>query len=296
MNATTLSSVELPTSATLSNQRLLQAYFAEAKYECVRALRAPAFAIPFLLLPIALYVLFGILLAGSMSHGDPTFAKIMFVNWSVFGVMGPGMFGFGMFVAQERDHGLLTLKRALPMPPPAYLLSKMFMTMMFAAIIMATLIVPALTLGHLRMSLGQILAISLIDILGSLPFCAVGLFIGTRASAKSAAAFVNLAYLPMMHLGGLFYPLPKSVQPVEFLSPAFYLDKLGLSVAGVPSLDQLGGGGAGPSSNGSPLLEVGVLAGVTLLLGALAIRRLAGGASQKSARRVERSVPLASQA
>src|ERR1700730_6763241 len=273
MNATTLSSVELPTSATLSNQRLLQAYFAEAKYECVRALRAPAFAIPFLLLPIALYVLFGILLAGSMSHGDPTFAKIMFVNWSVFGVMGPGMFGFGMFVAQERDHGLLTLKRALPMPPAAYLLAKMFMTMMFAAIIMVTLIVPALTLGHLKMSLGQILAISLIDILGSLPFCAIGFFIGTRASSKSAPAFVNLAYLPMMHLGGLFYPLPKSAQPIEFLSPAFYLAKLGLHILHAPSLDEISFGATSPSNHGGGVVCVAVLAGVTLLFGWLALRR-----------------------
>jgi ABC-2 type transport system permease protein len=280
----------------MSNRRLLGAYLAEVKYECVRALRAPAFAIPFLLLPIALYVLFGILLAGSMSHGDPTFAKIMFVNWAVFGVMGPGMFGFGMIVAQERDHGLLTLKRALPMPPAAYLLAKMFMTMLFAAIILITLIVPALTLGHLRLSFGQILAISLTDILGSLPFCAVGLFIGTRASGKSAGAFVNLAYLPMMHLGGLFYPLPKSVQPLEFLSPAFYLDKLGLRLAGVPSLDQIAGGAAGPSSHGSPILYVAVLAGVTLLFGVLAIRRLAVGTSKRPARTEERSVPLASQA
>lgn len=295
MTATTLS-LELPGSATMPRRRLLRAYLAEAKYECVRALRAPAFAIPFLLLPIALYVLFGILLAGSMSHGDPTLAKIMFVNWGVFGVMGPGMFGFGVFVAQERDQGLLTLKRALPMPPAAYVLAKMLMAMMFAAIIMATLIVPALTLGHLRLRLGQILAISLIDILGSLPFCAVGLFIGTRASGKSAPAFVNLAYLPMMHLGGLFYPLPKSVQPVEFLSPAFYLDKLALRVAGAPSLDQLAGDAAGPSSHGSVILYVAVLAGVTLMFGVLAIRRLAGGARQRSAREVDRSVPLASQA
>jgi ABC-2 type transport system permease protein len=34
-----------------------------------------------------------------------------------------------------------------------------------------------------------------------LPFCAIGLFVGTLVSAKSAPAFVNLAYLPMMHLG-----------------------------------------------------------------------------------------------
>ncbi|MGA7633340.1 MAG: ABC transporter permease [Terriglobales bacterium] len=295
MSATTLS-VELNGTATMPGGRLLGAYFAEAKYECIRALRTPAFAIPFLLLPIALYVLFGILLAGSMSHGDPTFRKIMFVNWSVFGVMGPGMFGFGMIVAQERDHGLLSLKRALPMPPAAYFLAKLFMTMTFAAIIMVTLIVPALTLGHVRLGLGQILAVSLLDILGSLPFCAVGFFIGTRASSKSAAAFINLAYLPMMHLGGLFYPLPKSIQPVEFLSPAFYLDKLGLWVAGVPNLDQLPSGAAGPSSHGSPLLCAGALVGVTLLFGVLAIRRLAGTASQKLAGNAERSMPLASQA
>jgi ABC-2 type transport system permease protein len=295
MNATTLS-VNLPTSATMPGRRLLQAYRAEAKYECIRALRAPAFAIPFLLLPIALYVLFGILLAGSMSHGDPTLATIMFVNWSVFGVMGPGMFGFGSFVAQERDNGLLTLKRALPMPPAAYLLAKMLMTMMFAAIIMVTLIVPALTLGHLRLGLGQILAISVMDILGSLPFCAVGLFIGTRASGKSAPAFVNLAYLPMMHLGGLFYPLPRSVQSLEFLSPAFYLDKLTLRVAGVPSLDQLPTNVGGPSSHGSPFLYAAMLAGVTLLFGALAVRRLRGKARQRAPRKVERSVVLAPQA
>ena len=295
MNATTFLD-RSPDCATMSGRRRFGAYFAEAKYECLRALRAPAFAIPFLLLPIALYVLFGILLAGSMSHGDPTVARIMFVNWSVFGVMGPGMFGFGAFVAQERDNGALMLKRALPMPPAAYLLAKGVMTMMFAVIIMITLIVPGLTIGHLGMSLGRLLAVSLIDILGSLPFCAIGLFVGTRASAKSAPAFVNLAYLPMMHLGGLFYPLPKSVQPIEFVSPSFYLDKLGLWIAGVPSLDQMATGPSGPSSHGHAILYAAVLVGVTLLFGTLAIRRLTGGSKPKRTDKLPRTTPLLSEA
>ena len=88
MNATTFSAA-LARHAAMSGRRLFGAYLAEAKYECLRALRAPAFAIPFLVLPVALYVLFGILMAGSMSHGDATVARIMFVNWSVFGMMGP---------------------------------------------------------------------------------------------------------------------------------------------------------------------------------------------------------------
>jgi len=276
MNATFLpAGNDLIRSATMSGARLRLAYLTETKFECLRALRAPAFAIPFLLLPLALYVLFGVLLAGSMSHGDAAIARIMFVNWSVFGIMGPGMFGFGMFVATERGQGLLTLKRALPMPPAAYLLSKMVMAMLFSAIVMVTLVLAGAVLGHPGFSASQYIGIALLDMLGSLPFCAVGLFIGTLASAKSAPAFANLAYLPFMHLGGLFYPLPKSVQPIEFLSPAFYLDKLGLRLVGTASLDQLASGATGPSSHVSLVLCVAVLAGITLLFTGLSIRRLA---------------------
>jgi ABC-2 type transport system permease protein len=259
----------------MSSTRLRHAYLTETKFECLRALRAPAFAIPFLVLPLVLYVLFGVFLAGSMSKGDPTVARLMFANWAVFGVMGPGMFGFGMFVATERGQGLLTLKRAVPMPPAAYLLSKMIMAMLFSAIVMGTLVLAGVVLGHPQFSASQYAGIALLDMLGSLPFCAVGLFIGTRASAKSAPAFANLAYLPFMHLGGLFYPLPKSVQPLEFLSPAFYLDKLALRLAGAPSLDQLANGATGPSSHATPILCMVVLAGVTLFFTALSIRRLA---------------------
>jgi ABC-2 type transport system permease protein len=276
MSATTFAvETTLPRTTTMSSLRLRRAYLAEIKFECLRALRAPAFAIPFLLLPLVLYILFGVFLAGSMSKGDPTIAKIMFVNWSIFGIMGPGMFGFGMFVATERGQGLLTLKRALPMPPAAYLLSKIVMAVLFSAIVMITLVTAALALGHPGFTAAQYAGVSLLAILGSSPFCAVGLFIGTLASAKSAPAFANLAYLPFMHLGGLFYPLPKSVQPMEFLSPAFYLDKLALRLIGAPSLDQLAMGATGPSSHVTPVLAVAVLAGVTLLFTALSIRRLA---------------------
>jgi ABC-2 type transport system permease protein len=264
-----------PRNREMTGAKLRHAYLTETKYECLRALRAPAFAIPFLLLPIVLYVLFGVFLAGSMSHGDATIAKIMFVNWSVFGIMGPGMFGFGMFVAAEREQGLLTLKRALPAPPAAYLLSKMIMAILFAAIVMATLVVGALVIGHPHLTLSQYVGVVFLDMLGSLPFCAVGLFIGTRASAKSAPAFANLAYLPFMHLGGLFYPLPRSVQWLEFISPAFYLDKLSLRLVGAPSLDQIAIAAAGPSSHGTPMLQIIVLGAVTLVFTALAIQRLA---------------------
>jgi ABC-2 type transport system permease protein len=276
MNAVTLVLSGLSTASdTMSRSRLWRAYRTEAKYETIRALRSPAFAVPFLLLPIALYIFIGVFLVGSMSHGDSRTATTMFVNFAVFGVMGPAMFGFGVMVANEREQGLLKLKRALPMPPAASLLAKMFMAVIFAALVMTSLVIAGIFIAHLQLSAGQFLGIALIDVAGALPFSAIGLFIGTVASGKSAPAFVNLAYLPMMYLGGLFFPLPRSVQSVEFASPAFYLQKLGLAAARTPSLDQLAIGATGPSSHGSPILSVAVLAVITLLFTALAVRRLA---------------------
>ncbi|MBV8809486.1 MAG: ABC transporter permease [Acidobacteriaceae bacterium] len=250
----------LPCSARMPGSRLFRAYLTEAKYECLRSLRMPGFAAPFLVLPFALYLFFGVVLFGSSK--EPNTALYIFLAFAVFGVMGPGMFGFGVFVATEREQSLITLKRALPAPPAANLLAKMLMATLFAVLVMITMIGAALFIAHLRLTFAQFLSQAVINVLGSLPFCALGLFIGTRASGKSAPAFVNLMYLPMIYLSGFFFPLPHSIHWIQFASPAFYLDQLALSAVGLPA-------------SGTPLSNAAVLVAVTLLFGALAVRRLA---------------------
>ncbi len=250
----------LPITTTMPGTRLFGAYFTEAKYECVRSLRMPGFAAPFLLLPVLLYLFFGVVLFGSSK--EPNTALFIFIAFAVFGVMGPGMFGFGVFVATEREQGLLTLKRALPAPSGANLLAKMLMALLFAVLVMVTMIVAAIFVGHLRLAAGQFFNLAVINTLGALPFCAIGLFIGTVASAKSAPAFVNLLYLPMIYLSGFFFPLPHSIHWIQFASPAFYLDQLALVAVGLPNW-------------GTPVANFAVLVGVTVLLSLLAVRRLA---------------------
>ena len=246
--------------STMTAGRLAHAYLTEARYESVRMLRTPAFAGPFLALPVLLYLLFGMLLFGDALAKDPKAAAFLFVGFCVFGVMGPGMFGFGVSIAMERDQGLLRLKRALPAPPAACLLAKMLMSMLFVAIIMVTMAAAA-PAGHLRLAAGQLASLSLVNILGAAPFCALGLFIGTLASGKSAPAFVNLLYLPMIYLSGFLFPLPKSMGWLERISPAYHLHQLAL-------------GAMGAASEGAALMHVVILAGVTLAATAIAIRRM----------------------
>lgn len=250
---------------TANSRRVLRAYFTEAKYESLRMLRTPAFSVPFLALPALLYLLFGALLFGDAVRRDLNTARFLFTAFAVFGVIGPAMFGFGATVAIEREQGLLKFKRALPMPPAAYLLAKMVMAVSFAAFIMATLIIVALLVGHLMLSAVQLIIIVLINTLGVLPFCALGLYIGTVVSGRSAAGFVHLIYQPMLYLSGMFFPLSGVMRLAAPIWPAFYLDQLALRAIGLPS-------------RGPVMLHVAVLATLTIVLTWLSVRRLSRNA------------------
>jgi ABC-2 type transport system permease protein len=244
----------------MSTGRVLHAYVTESKYESLRMLRAPAFAGPFLVMPVALYLLFGVVLFGAEIAKDPAAGVFTFLGFTVMGVMGPGMFGFGITLATEREQGLLKLKRALPMPAGASLVGKVLMSMVFVAIVMATMIAAA-PLAHLKLAPTQLATLAAVVVAGSVPFCALGLFIGSLVSAKSAPAFVNLLYLPMIYLSGILFPLPKSMKWIALGSPAYHLNQAARAAMGV-------------GSEGSAAVHLAVLAAVTLAFSALALRRL----------------------
>jgi ABC-2 type transport system permease protein len=206
-------------------------------------------------------LLFGVVIFGAAVRNDAQAGLFIFAAFALFGVMGPGMFGFGMLVAGEREHGLLTFKRALPMPPPAYLVAKLLMALIFAIIVTATML-AVLPLGHLKLTVGQLFAAAAVSILGALPFCAIGLFIGVLTNSRSAPAFVNILYQVMMHLSGLFYPLPKFLRAIAPVWPTYHLQQLFFGAIGVPS-------------QGSAITHVTVLVLLTFVLTFLAVRRLA---------------------
>jgi ABC-2 type transport system permease protein len=249
------------TPLTMPLERVAWAYFTEAKCESLRMLRAPAFAVPFLLIPVALYAFFGALTIPGSGDTNANTPVYLFTGFSVFGVMGPALFGFGMSVALEREQGLLRLKRALPMPAMAYLTAKTLMAMFFSVLTSLTLVAAAIALSPLALGPVRYAGVVAINVIGTLPFCAIGLFIGARVTGRTAPAVVNLVYLPLIYLSGLFIPLPAGIRFVALFSPAFHLNQLALNMAGVGSIL-------------SVAMHVAALAGVTVLFLGLTARRL----------------------
>ncbi|MBQ4854225.1 ABC transporter permease [Rhodanobacter sp. B2A1Ga4] len=244
----------------MPRRRVLGAYLEEARSECLRYLRAPGFMLPVMLFPAMFYLLFGVLTAKSNSADA---ARYLLASYGVFGVMSPGLFGFGVSLALERDGGLLTFKRALPMPPGAYLLGKMLMAMAAAGAVIALLMAMALTLAHVTLTPAQAGALLLIGMFGVLPFCALGMFVGTLIKGQGAPGMLNLIYLPMSFLSGLWMPLPllpKSLQQIAPVWPSYHLDQLALAAVGL--------------NRGPLLVHVLVLAGFAAGFALLAARRL----------------------
>ena len=229
---TVLSVTELATTRVMPRSRVIGAYLEEARSECLRYLRAPAFILPMTLFSTVFYVMFGVLI----NHGDAAAARYLLASYSAFGIIGPGLFGFGVSLAIERDGGLLTLKRALPMPPGAYLLGKMVMAMIAATFVTLLLLLIGVSLAHVTLSFGQGAAMLLTGMFGVLPFCALGMFVGTLIKGQGAPGLLNLVYLPMAFMSGLWLPLtmlPKFLQEIAPVWPSYHLDQLTLAAVGM---------------------------------------------------------------
>jgi ABC-2 type transport system permease protein len=260
--------------------RLWAAYLGEMRVEFIKSLRTPAFAVPTLLFPIMFYLLFGIFL-GSM-RGNSGQALVTFATYGVFGAMGPGLFGFGVSLAIEREQGLLTLKQALPQPPGAYLLARAFMAMVFVAIISILLTLIAVWVGHVPLTFMQGISLFAINVLGVLPFCAVGMFLGSIVSGQASPAIINIIFLPMAFLSGVILPLqmmPKIVADTAPLWPAYHQAQMALATVGAPSTGAFSG-------------HVAVLTGMTLLFFLLAVRRMHGSGFRLLGSRPKRTLTI----
>jgi ABC-2 type transport system permease protein len=249
------------TTAAVPVRALLRSYLLEARIEFLRLLRTPSFSVPSLVFPCLFYLLFGVLLA----KGGGDAARYLLATYGTFGIMGAGLFAFGVTVAMERDQGYLRFKRALPMPAGAYLWAKLAMATIFAAGIALLLSVLGATAGGVHLTAAQWGLLFLVNVLGVLPFAALGLWIGTLVGGQAAPAIVNILYLPMAFLSGLWLPLkllPGWIGALAPVWPSYHHAQIALKIVDMDA--------------GRPLaLHLGALAATTAVFFLLARRRLA---------------------
>ncbi|HYI09036.1 MAG TPA: ABC transporter permease [Thermoanaerobaculia bacterium] len=238
----------------------MRTYLLEIKYELVKALRMPQYTLPTLLFPVLFYVFFAVVFGSGRQAGGVKMAEYLVATYGTFGVMGAALFGFGVGVAIERGQGWLEAKRTTPMPIQAYFVAKMAMAMVFSTIIVLLLFAVGMYYGGVSLTLPMAAQMLGILVAGSVTFCALGLALGFIVGPNSAAPIVNLVYLPMAVLSGLWVPiqaLPRGLQDFALWLPPYHLSQLALGVIGA-------------SRGESPALHAGALVVGALLFSTLA--------------------------
>jgi ABC-2 type transport system permease protein len=228
MNARTATS-----TTTIPAGGLARIYALEAKYEFLKVLRLPMYAIPTISFPMVFYLLFGVAMKGKFSSGAFDMATFLLGTYGAFGVIGAALFGFGVGVAVERGQGWMLFKRATPMPPLAHLVAKLFMAMLMSCLVVGGLFLLGATLGGVHLSLAQWLTLFVVLVAGAIPFGTMGLAIGYWAGPNSAPAIVNLLYLPLAFASGLWIPiqaLPGFLQKIAPFLPPYHFSQLALKV------------------------------------------------------------------
>lgn len=250
------------TSQPLSLSKRWQILQLETQTELLKTLRSPGFVIPSLAFPLMFYVFFG-LLFNAMGGQPGQAAKYLMATYAVFGAIGPALFSFGADVATDKDKGILSLKKVSPMPIGSYFAARIITAMLFALVIILSLFALGAAFGSVTMTLTQWLSTLITVLFGTLPFCAIGLFIGLSVTAKAAPAVVNLIYLPMAFLSGLWVPIqlfPSTLELAANIFPAYHLAQLALAIQG--------------NSLGAPwYLHAGVLTAYTLVFLGLCVNR-----------------------
>ena len=225
--------------------------------EVRRLLRAPRFLIFTIGFPMAFLVIMSGIYAPDPNN--TLGLVILMLNMAVYGAISAAV-STGGLVAAERALGWNRQLRLTPLPAWGYLAVKAAVAMLVAlpALVLVLATGAALGVDLPLLTWLQVLAAAWV---GMLPFAAIGLLVGTLATADSAQGMTMVTMLTFSLLGGIFIPaqiLPPVMLSIAQVLPSYWL----ADIAGRPAL----GGGV-------PLEGVAVLAAWLAVAGGLAIWR-----------------------
>lgn len=157
------------------------------------------------LLPLLFLLFFGSLSRNSRIQGH-RFIDFFLPGMLGFTVIATALSNLAISLPIQRDQHILKRLRATPLPTPIFLGGKVLMATLVILAESALMLVVGRLFFHLTIP-RDLLSVALVLILGAVVFSALGFGVaGIIPTGDAAPAIVNAVYLPMVFLGGAFFP------------------------------------------------------------------------------------------
>ena len=204
---------------------------AQTKLELAMTLRRGESLLVTLAIPIGILVFFGKVNPLSSITGDP----IDFLVQGVLSlaVMASAMVSLGIATGFERRYGVLKRLGSTPLSRGGLLAAKTLNVLVIEVLQVVAIVATGVALGW-KLESTIIPAIGVL-LLGTIAFAGIGMLMAGTLRAEANLALANAAFLVLMFLGGMAYPLaklPNTVESVARLLPAAALAECVRAVLG----------------------------------------------------------------
>jgi ABC-2 type transport system permease protein len=176
-------------------------------------------------LPVILLVIFGSIFHGTVPHTSVSFRQYFTAGIIASGIMSVTFVNLGVSIAMERDDGTLKRLAGLPMPKVVYFAGKALSGLVISVIEVAILLIVGAALYGLKLpgTPARWITLGWVFVLGVAACTMLGIAASSMPrSGRSAAAVLNLPYLVLQFISGVYFPfssLPKAMQDIAAVFP-----------------------------------------------------------------------------
>lgn len=181
--------------------------FARGRLELLRFFRNREAVVFTFALPTVLMVLLGSVFGDTYDGAGTTAAQVLAAGMVAAGVVSTTFVSLGIDIATDREDGALKRLRGTPVPPAAYIVGKIVLVAVTTVAQTALMLAAAVLLFDLALpgTAGRRLTFGWVFTLGVVACSLLGIAISTAArNARSATAIVQLPYLALLFVSGVF--------------------------------------------------------------------------------------------
>jgi ABC-2 type transport system permease protein len=200
-----------PTSSAASGARKLPSALtvglARGRHELRCFFRSKESVLFTLAFPVMLLVLFGSIFKKDTAMPGVSYSQVLLAGIMASGLSSVSFVSLAIGIATERDAGDLLRLAATPMPRVSYFIGKSIQVFVTMCLELAIIIALGVVLYDLKLpsSAGRWLTFAWVTVLGSLAMSLLGIAMSSfPKNAKSAAPIVNLPFVALQFISGVF--------------------------------------------------------------------------------------------
>jgi ABC-2 type transport system permease protein len=152
------------------------------------------------------------------------------VDMAMLGAFSGALSGNAQRISQEKKDGWIRQLRLTSLPPYAYVVSKVIVSMATTVVSIVIVLLLGRFYGNVHLAAWQWLAIAVTIWFSATIFAALAVAIGYRVAPDQVQPITFILYFGFAILGGIWYPLSGALKTVGQVTPTYQAVKIGTDI------------------------------------------------------------------